>query len=115
KEPIGLDQTGKKVYLKDIWPTTEEVAEAVKTSVRSEMFQKQYSEVFRGDDLWNGLNVPTGDIYEWQDSSTYIKKPPYFENMADPTAPIQDLSGMRVLAMLGDSVTTDHISPAGAI
>jgi aconitate hydratase len=115
KEPLGVDKDGKKIYLKDIWPTNEEVNDAVKQSVRSEMFQKQYSEVFRGDDLWNSLRVPTGDIYEWQETSTYIKKPPYFDTMADPTAPIQDLSGMRVLAMLGDSVTTDHISPAGSI
>jgi aconitate hydratase len=115
KEPLGVDKDGKKIYLKDIWPTNEEVNDAVKQSVRSEMFQKQYSEVFRGDDLWNSLKVPTGDIYEWQETSTYIKKPPYFDTMADPTAPIQDLSGMRVLAMLGDSVTTDHISPAGSI
>src|SRR3954453_9594410 len=114
-EPIGLDQKGKKVYLKDIWPTTEEVNAAVKQSVRSEMFAKQYAEVFQGDAQWNGIHVPLGDIYEWEADSTYIKKPPYFDNMVDPTAPIQDMQGLRVLAMLGDSVTTDHISPAGSI
>jgi aconitate hydratase len=114
-EPIGVDDKGKKVYLKDIWPSTEEVNSAVQKSVRSEMFAKQYAEVFQGDAQWNGIKVPLGDIYEWDDASTYIKKPPYFDNMVDPTAPIQDLNGLRVLAMLGDSVTTDHISPAGSI
>ncbi|HUS05182.1 MAG TPA: aconitate hydratase AcnA [Bryobacteraceae bacterium] len=115
KEPLGTDDKGKKVYLKDIWPTTEEVNTAVRQSVRSEMFQKQYSEVFKGDLQWNSIRIPTGDIYAWDDQSTYIKHPPYFQNMLDPTAPIGDLGGMRVLAMLGDSVTTDHISPAGSI
>jgi aconitate hydratase len=114
-EPIGLDEKGKKVYLKEIWPTTDEVNAAVKQSVRSEMFEKQYAEVFQGDAQWNGIHVPLGDIYEWEGDSTYIKRPPYFDNMVDPTLPIQDLSGLRVLAMLGDSVTTDHISPAGSI
>ena len=114
-EPIGLDGKGKKVYLKEIWPTTDEVNAAVKQSVRSEMFEKQYSEVFEGDAQWNGIRVPLGDIYEWEHDSTYIQRPPYFDNMVDPTAPIQDIAGMRVLAMLADSVTTDHISPAGSI
>jgi aconitate hydratase len=114
-EPIGVDDKGKKVYLKEIWPSTEEVNSTVQKSVRSEMFEKEYAEVFQGDAQWNGIKVPLGDIYEWDDVSTYIKKPPYFDNMVDPTAPIQDLKGMRVLAMLGDSVTTDHISPAGSI
>ena len=114
-EPIGLDDKGKKVYLKEIWPTTDEVNAAVKQSVRSEMFEKQYSEVFEGDAQWNGIRVPLGDIYEWEPDSTYIQRPPYFDDMVDPTAPIQDIKGMRVLAMLGDSVTTDHISPAGSI
>jgi aconitate hydratase len=115
KDPLGIDEKGKKVYLKDIWPTSEEINAAIKQSVKSEMFQKQYSEVFKGDLQWNSIPVPTGDIYAWNERSTYIKLPPYFENMADPTAPIEDLSFLRVLAMLGDSVTTDHISPAGSI
>ena len=114
-EPIGSDQNGKGVYLKDIWPTTEEVQSAVKKSVRAEMFQKQYSEVFQGDERWNSVKVPTGDQYDWSDKSTYIRKPPYFDNMVDPATSVKDFSGVRVLAMLGDSVTTDHISPAGNI
>jgi aconitate hydratase len=114
-EPIGSDQNGKGVYLKDIWPSTEEVQSAVKRSVRAEMFQKQYSEVFQGDERWNSVKVPTGDQYDWSDKSTYIRKPPYFENMLDPATSVKDLTGLRVLAMLGDSVTTDHISPAGNI
>ena len=114
-EPLGSDQNGNGVFLKDIWPTTEEVQAVVKRSVRAEMFQKQYSEVFQGDARWNSVKVPTGDQYDWSEKSTYIRKPPYFENMVDPETSVQDLSGVRMLAMLGDSVTTDHISPAGNI
>jgi aconitate hydratase len=114
-EPLGADQNGKSVFLKDIWPSSEEVQAAVKTSVRAEMFHKQYSQVFQGDERWNSVKVPTGDLYEWTDQSTYIRKPPYFENMVDPRTSVKDLTGLRVLAMLGDSVTTDHISPAGNI
>ncbi len=114
-DPLGSDSNGQSVFLKDIWPSTEEVQSAVKRSVRAEMFHKQYSEVFQGDERWNSVKVPTGDLYEWSEQSTYIRKPPYFENMVDPETSVQDLSGLRVLAMLGDSVTTDHISPAGNI
>ena len=114
-DPIGADQNGKDVFLRDIWPTPEEVAAVVKHSVRSEMFQKQYAEVFQGDERWNSVKVPAGDLYEWSDRSTYIRKPPYFENMVDPKTSVRDLTGLRVLAMLADSVTTDHISPAGSI
>jgi aconitate hydratase len=114
-EPLGLDEKGNKVFLKDIWPSPEEVAETVQKSVRTEMFQKEYGEVFEGDAQWNNIRVPLGDLYEWDEKSTYIKRAPYFDNMADPTAPLEDLQGLRVLAMLGDSVTTDHISPAGSI
>jgi aconitate hydratase len=114
-EPLGSDQNGQRVFLKDIWPTSEEVQAVVNRSVRAEMFQKQYSEVFQGDDRWNSVKVPTGDLYDWSEKSTYIRKPPYFENMVDPETSVQDLSGVRMLAMLGDSVTTDHISPAGNI
>jgi aconitate hydratase len=114
-EPLGSDQNGKGVFLKDIWPSTEEIQAAVGRSVRAEMFQKQYSEVFQGDERWNSVKVPTGDLYDWSEKSTYIRKPPYFENMVDPKTSVKDLSGLRVLAMLGDSVTTDHISPAGNI
>jgi len=114
-ESLGSDQNGQAVFLKDIWPTTEEIQTAVKRSVRAEMFQKQYSEVFQGDARWNSVKVPTGDLFDWSEKSTYVRKPPYFENMVDPKTSAQDLSGLRVLAMLGDSVTTDHISPAGNI
>jgi aconitate hydratase len=114
-EPLGSDQNGQGVFLKDIWPTTEEVQSAVTRSVRAEMFQKQYSGVFQGDERWNSVKVPTGDLYDWSEKSTYIRKPPYFENMVDPGTSVQDLAHLRVLAMLGDSVTTDHISPAGNI
>ncbi|MGA2878952.1 MAG: aconitate hydratase AcnA [Bryobacteraceae bacterium] len=114
-EPLGSDQNGKSVFLKDIWPTSEEVQTVVKRSVRAEMFQKQYSEVFQGDARWNSVKVPTGDRYDWSEKSTYIRKPPYFDNMVDPKTSVKDLTGLRVLAMLGDSVTTDHISPAGNI
>jgi aconitate hydratase len=114
-EPIGAGSNGQGVYLKDIWPSPEEVQAVVKRSVRAEMFQKEYSEVFQGDDRWNSVKVPSGDQYEWSDKSTYIRKPPYFDNMVDPATSVKDLTGLRVLAMLGDSVTTDHISPAGNI
>jgi aconitate hydratase len=114
-DPIGEDGAGNGVYLKDIWPTAEEVAAVVKSSVRAEMFHKEYSEVFEGDQRWNSVRVPAGDLYEWTDASTYIRKPPYFENMADPSTSVRDMAGLRVLALLGDSVTTDHISPAGNI
>ncbi len=114
-EPLGSDSNGKGVFLKDIWPSTDEIQSVVKRSVRAEMFQKQYSEVFQGDERWNSVKVPTGDLYDWSEKSTYVRKPPYFENMADPKTSVRDLTGVRVLAMLGDSVTTDHISPAGNI
>lgn len=115
KEPLGKDSKGKKVYLKDIWPSHDEVETVVKASARTEFFEKEYSEVFAGDANWNSLKVPTGSIYEWSDDSTYIKQPPYFETLVDPVTFVRDLTGVRVLAVLGDSVTTDHISPAGSI
>ncbi len=114
-DPIGSDPSGKSVYLKDIWPSTEEVQAAVGKSVRAEMFHKEYSEVFQGDDRWNSVQVPSGDLFDWTDQSTYVRKPPYFDHMVDPKTSVKDLAGVRVLAMLGDSVTTDHISPAGNI
>jgi aconitate hydratase len=114
-EPIGAGSDGQGVFLKDIWPTPEEVQAVVKRSVRAEMFQKEYSEVFQGDDRWKSVKVPAGELYDWSEKSTYIRKPPYFDDMVDPATSVQDLSGLRVLAMLGDSVTTDHISPAGNI
>jgi aconitate hydratase len=115
KEPLGKDQHGKKVYLRDIWPTPEEVDTVVRKSARTEFFRKEYSEVFAGDQNWNSLRVPEGSIYEWTEDSTYIKRAPYFDALPDPSKFVQDMSGLRVLAVLGDSVTTDHISPAGSI
>lgn len=115
KEPIGTNSQGKDVYLKDIWPSASEVASVVAQSVKTEFFQKEYSEVFRGDANWNSLRVPEGSTYNWQADSTYIKQPPYFEQMVDPKSSVRDLLGLRCLAVLGDSVTTDHISPAGSI
>ena len=114
-EPIGTAKNGQDVFLKDIWPSPDEVQAVVKTSVRGEMFHKEYSEVFQGDQRWNSVKVPAGDLYEWSDKSTYIRKAPYFDHMVDPATSVRDLNGLRVLAMLGDSVTTDHISPAGSI
>jgi aconitate hydratase len=114
-DAIGQDQQGRDVFLRDIWPTTEEVQAAVRKSVKQEMFSKQYSEVFAGDATWNSIKVPLGDLYEWDEKSTYIKRAPYFDDMADPKTHVKDLSGVRALAVLGDSVTTDHISPAGNI
>jgi aconitate hydratase len=115
KEPLGKDEHGKNVYLRDIWPTSEEVETVVTQSARTEFFQKEYSQIFAGDTNWNSLKVPSGSIYEWSDDSTYIKRPPYFEELIDPLTSIPDLTGLRALAVLGDSITTDHISPAGSI
>ena len=114
-DPIGRDQQGKDVYLKEIWPTPEEVSAVLKESVRREMFEKEYSAVFAGDAQWNAVKFSSGDLYKWEADSTYIQRPPYFDAMADPNAPIQDLLNLKPLAVLGDSITTDHISPAGAI
>src|SRR3972149_6179529 len=114
-EPIGTGKDGKPVYLRDIWPSQAEVAEAIRTSVRSEMFRKRYAEVFKGDDRWRNLETPEGGLFKWEDWSTYIKNPPYFENLTLTPDPVTDISRARVLVMVGDSVTTDHISPAGNI
>jgi len=114
-QPIGADKNGKPVYLKDIWPTPEEVQETVRTAVKSSMYKNQYSNVFEGDPRWRDLPIPRGDRFVWEDSSTYIKAAPFFENMPAKPAPLRNISGARVLALLGDSVTTDHISPAGSI
>ena len=114
-DPIGVDPDGVDVYLRDLWPTTQEVGETVERAVRSEMFRSSYGDVFAGDERWNSLDVPIGDRFAWDDNSTYVHLPPYFQGMpADPPA-VQDIEGARVLALLGDSVTTDHISPAGSI
>src|SRR5690242_4503808 len=114
-EPLGSDKSGKPVYLREIWPTPQEVEATMRSSVSSEMFRKEYADVFTGDEHWRALPAPDGDIYAWDAKSTYIKDPPYFENMPVKPAPLPKLHGLRALAMLGDSVTTDHISPAGSI
>jgi len=114
-DPLGSDQAGKAVYLRDIWPTQQEVAAAIEKSVSSESFRKEYATVTHGDANWQGLSFPTGDVYKWEQESTYIRKAPYFDGITKTPAPVTDILGARVLAVLGDSVTTDHISPAGNI
>jgi aconitate hydratase len=115
KESLGKDKAGKDVFLRDIWPSNEEVENAVKSSVKVDSFKKEYAEVFTGDKNWSSIKIPTGGNYEWTDDSTYIKRPPYFDKMVDPATFAQDMHGLRALAVLGDSITTDHISPAGSI
>jgi aconitate hydratase len=115
KDPLGTDAQGAPVYLKDIWPSSQEIENVVASSITSEMFRKDYSSVFEGDHRWKALDTPTGETFEWDPESTYVRKPPYFEGMPKSPLPVQDISGARVLALLGDSVTTDHISPAGNI
>jgi aconitate hydratase len=114
-EPLGTDTEGKPVYLADIWPSPDEVASVVQSAVAAEMFTRDYADVFAGDDNWRGLEVAEGDTFAWDPSSTYVRRPPYFDGMPAEPEPVHDIDGARVLAKLGDSVTTDHISPAGAI
>ena len=114
-DAIGTNQEGKAIYLKDIWPSTSEIQEVIKGAIDSEMFTKRYADVFKGDEKWQRLSTPTGKTFTWVDSSTYVRKPPYFENMPKTPGKVSDISSARVLAWLGDSVTTDHISPAGSI
>jgi aconitate hydratase len=115
RDPLGSDAEGKPVYLADIWPSPEEVADVVQTAVAQEMFTRDYADVFKGDDNWRGLDIPSGDTFAWDDASTYVRRPPYFDGMPAEPEPVTDITGAKVLAKLGDSVTTDHISPAGAI
>jgi aconitate hydratase len=115
RDPIGADSEGKPVYLSDIWPSPGEVADVVRSAVAQEMFTRDYADVFKGDDNWRGLDIPEGDTFAWDEHSTYVRRPPYFEPMPADPEPVTDITGAKVLAMLGDSVTTDHISPAGAI
>ncbi len=115
REPLGVDPNGNAVYLGDIWPTPQEIQETINGAVNAEMFAKGYVDVFAGDDRWKNLSTPTGNTFAWDTSSTYVRKPPYFEGMAPQPAPVTDIHVARVLAKLGDSVTTDHISPAGSI
>jgi len=114
-EPLGFDGDENPVFLKDIWPSTEEIQSVIEGAITAEMFAKDYSDVFHGDERWRSLPTPTGNVFEWDADSTYVRKPPYFEGMAAEPSPVADIHGARVLAKLGDSVTTDHISPAGSI
>jgi aconitate hydratase len=114
-EPLGSDEQGNDVYLKDIWPSEQEIAQTIGEAVRADMFRKSYDEVFAGDERWNGLEVPDGERFAWDERSTYVRLPPYFRDMPATPRPVTDVQGARVLALLGDSVTTDHISPAGSI
>ncbi|WSU41105.1 aconitate hydratase AcnA [Streptomyces sp. NBC_01089] len=115
KDSLGTDQDGKPVFLADIWPTEAEVNDVVANTIGEDMFNKSYLDVFAGDAQWQALSIPTGNTFEWDPESTYVRKPPYFEGMTMETTPVEDITGARVLAKLGDSVTTDHISPASAI
>src|SRR5579862_284129 len=114
-EPLGEGSDGKPVYLREIWPSAQEVEATVRQAVTQAQYQKQYAAVYEGDEHWKGMAVPAGDLYQWDAKSTYIKLPPYFENMSKTAPPLADIHGARVLAVLGDSITTDHISPAGSI
>ena len=114
-EPIGIGNDGEPVYLRDLWPTEREIQETMLASVNADMFREQYADVFHGDDRWRALHVPTGKTFAWEPDSTYIRNPPFFEGLTLQPAPLRDITGARVLALLGDSITTDHISPAGSI
>src|SRR6266403_251025 len=115
KDPIGKGKDGKPVYLADIWPSQQEVEQAMASAITSDMFRKSYAQVYSGDERWRGLPVPKGETYAWENNSTYIRQAPYFDDMALKPSAVEDIKGARVLAVLGDSVTTDHISPAGSI
>jgi aconitate hydratase len=114
-EPLGTGKDGQPVYLRDVWPSRKEVEETILRAVRSDMFREQYRDVFAGDESWNSLDVPAGDTYAWDPASTYVRQPPYFVDMPAEPAAVEDVHGARVLAVFGDSITTDHISPAGSI
>jgi aconitate hydratase len=114
-EPISADANGDDIFLRDIWPSAQEIGETIASSVRAEHFAATYSDVFTGDETWRALDVPQGEIFAWEPSSTYVRQPPYFEGMTREPAAVGDVTGARCLVWLGDSVTTDHISPAGAI
>jgi len=115
KDPIGNDKQGQPVYLADIWPSRNEVDQAIKTSISSDMFRRSYGEVYHGDERWRALTVPKGETYAWDNESTYIRRAPYFDDMEVRPGTVQEIKNARVLAVLGDSITTDHISPAGSI
>ncbi len=114
-EPLGTNQAGEEIYLKDVWPTQEEIRDTVRTAVKTEMFQRKYSEVYAGDERWHSLDVPTGDRFAWDPDSTYVRQPTFFTGMTRELPELSDIRGARCLAVFGDSLTTDHISPAGSI
>jgi aconitate hydratase A / 2-methylisocitrate dehydratase len=114
-EPLGRDREGNDVRLRDLWPSADEIQRVIAASVKGEMFRDTYADVFTGDEGWRGLDVPEGDLFAWDAHSTYVRRPPYFDGMSREPGPVEDIRGARCLVMLGDSVTTDHISPAGAI
>jgi len=115
KEPLGQDKEGKDVFLKDIWPTNKEIEELILTSINADMFVKRYSNISEGPKEWRAIKTNDSNIYNWDDASTYIKKPPFFENMSDQPEGFKKINDARPLLILGDTVTTDHISPAGSI
>jgi aconitate hydratase len=114
-DPLGKDQDGNDVFLKDIWPSQKDVSDTIASAINQEMFVRNYADVFKGDERWRNLPTPSGNTFEWNADSTYVRKPPYFEGMPADPQPVSDITGARVLALLGDSVTTDHISPASSI
>ena len=115
EDPLGQDTDGNDVFMKDIWPTASEIEEVIAHAITSDMFTDDYADVFAGDERWQNLETPSGDTFAWDSESTYVRKPPYFDGMPEEPTAVEDIEGARVLAKLGDSVTTDHISPAGAI
>jgi aconitate hydratase len=114
-EPLGEDPDGRPIYLRDLWPTPEEIDATIAKALREEMFARTYANVYAGDERWNALDVPAGELYRWDPDSTYVRRPPYFDGMGLDPDPVEDVAGARCLVLVGDSVTTDHISPAGAI
>lgn len=114
-QPLGQDNDGNDVFLKDIWPSTEEIESVIKSSITKELYSEDYADVFKGDERWQSLPVPEGKTFAWDENSSYIRKAPYFDGMEPTPGPVSDVEGARVLALLGDSVTTDHISPASSI
>lgn len=114
-DPLGQDTDGNDVFLRDIWPSPQEIDDTIKSAISQDMFRKSYADVFKGDERWQNLSTPSGDTFAWDENSTYVRKAPYFDGMQLEPSPVEDIKGARVLALLGDSVTTDHISPAGPI
>ena len=115
RDPLGVDTDGRPVYLRDVWPSPREVQDVIADTLHAEMFTRTYADVFTGDHRWRALDAPTGDVFAWADDSTYVRRPPYLDGMTPESGPVHDIDGARALVVLGDSVTTDHVSPAGAI